>query len=113
MEYKDLTLFAFGLLGVLLHCLVQIKKLQKAGKFISVGHYLSAEWATIAISVVVNIVAIMCKHEVKSLDAAGTYLGLGFVTLGYMGQSILIAFMGNAEKKIKAFSGDDTKTDQP
>lgn len=109
MEYKDLTLFLLGLLGVLLHSLVQIRKLQKAKKYVSILHYLSAEWATIAISVVVNVVAIMCKHEVKSLDVAGNSLGLGFVAIGYAGQSILVAFMGNAEKKIKAFGGDDTK----
>lgn len=100
MEYKDITLIALGMAGVLLHSLVKISALKKSGNTFSMGQYLSTEWPSMTISAIVVFVAAFCKHEVKQLEAAGQWLGLGFVALGYMGQSILISFIGKAEKKL-------------
>ena len=51
----------------------------------------------------------MGKHEVAQLEGAGTWLGLAFTTIGYMGQSIFVKYMGKATK---AIGGDEPKTDR-
>lgn len=99
MEYKDFALLGLGIMGVLLHNLVKISQLKKEGKVFIAGKYYSDEWPTMCISFCMVVIAIYCKHEIKELEIAGNYLGLGFVTLGYMGQSLLITFIGRAQKK--------------
>lgn len=100
MQYNDITLLLLNILGVLLHALVKINELKKRKQRFSVMSFVLAEWASMGISVIIGIVAIVCKKEIKQLDAAGNWLGLGFVTLGYMGQSLLYAFMGKAREKL-------------
>lgn len=46
------------------------------------------------------VVAAIVKHEIASLEAVGSYLGFGFVAIGYMGQSLLVWIIGRAESKI-------------
>ena len=104
MNYNDITLFGLGLSGVLLHSLIKINKLNKTSKF-SYREYFSNEWVTMAISTIVSIVCIICKHEVMQLEQAGRWLGLAFVAIGYMGQSILVTVMGKAEKILKTKEG--------
>lgn len=99
MQYKDLALLLLGVAGILLHNLVKISQLKKDGKEFNAGKYYGDEWPTMCISLIMVVVAIYCKHEIKELDVAGNYLGLGFVTLGYMGQSLLITFIGKAQKR--------------
>ncbi len=110
MNYNDVTLLGLGLLGVLLHSLVKINSIKKSGKDISFQAYLSDEWASMLISVLVVVVALVCKNDVKQLEDAGKWLGLGFTTLGYMGQSVLVAFMGKAEKRLNQLTGEEPKT---
>jgi len=94
--HSDLTLLGLGMAGVLLHCLIKISKLKKTNSF-KFATYFSMEWPTICISAIVVAIAIVCKHEVTQLDQAKNWLGIGFVSIGYMGQSILITVMGRAE----------------
>jgi drug/metabolite transporter (DMT)-like permease len=99
MQYNDLILFAFGLGGILIHNLTKINELLRNNKF-NPTQYFSLEWASISISVILVILAIFGKHEVKQLDAAGKWLGLAFTAIGYMGQSIFVKLMGRANKVI-------------
>jgi hypothetical protein len=101
MNYNDITLLGLGLAGVLLHCLIKIGKLKKTNSF-KATKYFSSEWVTMAISGIVVAIAIACKHEVMQLEQAGKWLGLAFVAIGYMGQSILVTVMGKAENILKS-----------
>ena len=97
MEYTTLTLFAIGVLGILLHNLVELNKLNRAANGnLNLRQYIKLEWISVIISVIVVVVAIMIKHEIKQLEAAGKWLGLAFLSVGYMGQSLVIFLMGNA-----------------
>jgi len=109
MAYKDLSLILLGVAGILLHSLVKISQLKKEGKSFNRRKYFENEWPTMCISLLMVVIANYCKHEVKKLDIAGNYLGLGFVALGYMGQSILITFIGTAQKKIGIKDTDNDK----
>jgi hypothetical protein len=102
MNYTILFLFAVGCVGVLLHNLVKIDDINKnphLGNF-NIGKYWGREWASILISVIVVAVAAFLQEEIKQLHQAGKWLGLGFVALGYMAQSVLIKIMGKAQKAI-------------
>lgn len=102
MEYSNYLLFALGFLGVILHNLVKINEINKdpsKGTF-KFGKYIGLEWASIMISVIVVFVCVIVKNDIKQLANAGKYLSVGFVALGYMAQSVLISFMGKAQKII-------------
>ena len=101
ITYTGITLFALGILGVLLHNLVELNKLNKASKGnVNILQYLKMEVFSIIISVIVVIVCVITSHEIKQLEAVGKWLGLAFIAIGYMGQSLLIFFMGKAQKQI-------------
>lgn len=99
MNYNDLALFAFGMGGILIHNLTKINELKKQGKFIA-ANYFSMEWASISISLIIVILCIFGKKEVAQLEQAGKWLGLAFTTIGYMGQSLFVKFMGRATKAL-------------
>lgn len=99
MQYSDFILFLFGLGGVLIHNLTKISELKKSNQF-TAKQYFSAEWPAISISLIIVALAIAGKHEVAQLEQAGKWLGLAFVAIGYMGQSLFVKVMGRAEKKI-------------
>lgn len=101
MNYTHIALFGFGLLGVALHILVELNKLNKQpeGSFTIKG-YFKLEVFSILISIIVCAVAVFASQEIKQLQQIGNWLGLAFVAIGYMGQSLLIAFMGKAQKVI-------------
>lgn len=109
IQNQSIFFLILGMLGVLLHMLVSIGKLKKAGKFISFIQYFEAEWTSILISVIVVIVAIMCKHYVQKLEAAGDWLAPAYLFMGYAGQSILIYFIGQAEKKLGISADEQEK----
>lgn len=101
MDYNFITLLALGMLGVLLHNLVELNKLNRASKgTLKIREYLMLERFSIAISVVMIIVCIFIKHEITQLELAGKWLGVAFISIGYMGQSLLIFVMGKASKQI-------------
>lgn len=101
MNYTDLTLVGLGMLGVLAHSLVELNKINrlKNGNA-SIMEYLKLEKFSILISIIVVIVCLIAKHEITQLENVGKWLGLAFVAIGYMGQSLLVWGMGKASKQI-------------
>ena len=102
MNYTNATLFAIGLLGILLHNLVELNKLNRASNGnLNIRQYIRIEAISIIISVIVIGVALIIKQEIKQLELAGKWLGLAFLSVGYMGQSLLIFVMGKANNVIE------------
>jgi hypothetical protein len=101
MNYTNLTLFGLGLLGILLHNLVELNKLNKASAGnLNIKQYLKLEKYSIFICVIVVAVSLIIKYEIKQLEAVSKWLGLAFIAIGYTGQSLLIAVIGKASKVI-------------
>lgn len=101
MNYTNVTLFGLGVLGVLLHNLVELNKLNKASKGnLNLKQYFKIEAFSIIISLIVCFVALLVKSEITQLEQVGKWLGLAFMAIGYMGQSLLIFVMGKANKVI-------------
>lgn len=65
------------------------------------------EMFSIAISLIVCVVAVVISQEIKQIAVAGKWLGLAFMAIGYMGQSLLIFVMGKANKVVNAENGQD------
>jgi hypothetical protein len=107
MMYTNYMLLACGILGILGHSLVEVIKLKRIGRFKAYGRYLKEEVDSLLLSGVVLALSIICKHEIKILEAAGMGLGIGFAAIGYAGQSVFVAWMGKIQKKLK----DDSDTD--
>jgi hypothetical protein len=101
MEYNNYLLAALGILGILMHNLVKMNELnRKPDCNFNLRTYLRLEIFSVLLSVCVITVALIAKTEIKQLDQVGKWLGLSFVAIGYMSQSIVIAFMGKAQKFI-------------
>lgn len=108
INYTPLVLFGLGLLGILLHNLVELNKLNKASNCtFSIKQYFKMEMFSIAISLIVCVVAVVISQEIKQIAVAGKWLGLAFMAIGYMGQSLLIFVMGKANKVVNAENGQD------
>lgn len=102
MTYTNYILLALGLFGILIHNLIKIEGLNRATEGeINFKKFFRLEWPSIAISVCVVVVCLIAKHEVKQLEAVGEWLGLSFVAIGYMAQSIVYKFLAKTEKKLK------------
>lgn len=107
MMYTNAILFLLGVLGVVLHGLVELNKINKAtGGKANFKEYFKIEWITMIIGIIVVFIAIMVKHEIKQLEQVGNWLGVAFVAIGYMGQSLLIFVMGKAQNKIGKNEGN-------
>lgn len=101
MNYTNIILFLLGVLGMVLHNLVQLNKVNRASNgSINLWKYLRMEIYSILITVIMVFCAIIIKTEITQLEQAGKWLGLSFIAIGYMGQSLLIWLMGKAEKTI-------------
>jgi len=109
MNYTNLTLLGLGVLGILLHNLVELNKLNKAKNGnLKIAEYLSVEYFSIIISLIVVFCCVIIKHEITQLEQAGKWIGLAFISIGYMGQSLLIFVMGKAHKTIDKSNEDST-----
>lgn len=101
MEYTTLMLAALGLFGILLHNLVKLNELNRKNEGnLNLGSYFKLEVFSILISICVVAISLIAKAEIKQLEMAGQWLGLSFVAIGYMAQSIVVAIMGKAQKFI-------------
>jgi len=108
MNYHILFLVAMGLLGVVLHNLVKLDSINRESQgSVNLAKYFAMERFSILISLIVVIVASLASQEIKELKLAGNYLALGFVAIGYLAQSILIKFMGKAQKVVNKSIKDD------
>ena len=100
-NYTPLLLFILGMLGVILHNLIQLDKINRDNNGnINWIKYVKMERFSILISVIVVTLAVICSQEIRRLAIGGNWLGLGFICLGYMAQSILVFFMKKAKEKI-------------
>lgn len=99
--YTPLVLLTLGMAGVLLHNLVELNKINKKMKGdVRIGKYLQYERFSILISIIMVALCVVISQEIKQLEQVGKWLGLAFIAIGYMGQSLLIFFIGKSEKLI-------------
>jgi hypothetical protein len=101
MNYTPLVLLALNMFGILIHNLMKMDEINKKsnGNF-KLMQYLKLERFSIAVSICFGIVCVIASQEIKQLEQVGKWLGLAFVAIGYMAQSIIIKFGGKAEKFI-------------
>lgn len=106
INYSNLSLFGLGVLGILLHAMFNINKLKKTklpdGKMydFKISEYFGLEWASMATSFILLIICMMVKSEIKQLEAAGNWLGVGFASIGFMSQSILAGVLTKVQNKL-------------
>jgi len=101
MDYSPFILGVLGVLGILLHNLVKMNDINKKAKgSFNFGQYLAIERFSIMISLIVVVVCLITYNDIKQLHDLGVKGGLGFFTIGYMSQSLLVKFTGKAEKFI-------------
>lgn len=99
MDYSVITLAALGVFGVLIHNLVKLNELNKKLEGnINLWSYLKLERFAIILSLCVVAVALIVRSEVKQLEQVGNWLGIAFVAIGYMAQSIIVTIMGRGQK---------------
>jgi hypothetical protein len=99
MDYSVITLAALGVFGVLIHNLVKLNELnRKLEGNINLWSYLKLERFAILLSLCVVAVALIVRSEVKQLEQVGNWLGIAFVAIGYMAQSIIVTIMGRGQK---------------
>ena len=99
MDYSVFTLGALGCFGVLIHNLVKLNELNKKLEGnINLWSYLKLERFAIILSLCVVAVALIVRTEVKQLEQVGNWLGIAFVAIGYMAQSIIVTIMGRGQK---------------
>lgn len=102
INYTQATLLAFGIAGILLHNLIKLDGLNKEqGASFSFFKYLKIERFSILVSLIIVAVCVVGSQEVRQLQLVGKWLGFGFLAIGYMGQSILVKYMGKASKIIE------------
>src|SRR5438552_11501059 len=101
MNYTNAVLLALGLLGIVIHNLVKMDELNRkqSGEF-NFWPYIKVEKFSILLSFCVLVVCIIAKQEVKQLENVGKWLGLAFVAIGYMAQSIIVKYAGKADSYI-------------
>ena len=114
MNYTHFTLIGLGLLGMLLHSLVELHKIntQTGGKA-SILSYLNMEKFSLSISVIMVFVCAVVSQEIKQIQQAANWIGLAFVAIGYMGQSLLVVFIGKANKIIGDEANKTDNTNNP
>lgn len=103
MTYTNTILVLLGLFGILFHNLIKLNEINRdpSKANFKLWDYLKLEVYSILISCMVVIVAMIIKVEIQQLEQVGKWLGLAFVAIGYMGQSLLIFVMGKANKIVK------------
>ena len=101
MEYTNFILLILGFFGIFIHNLIKIDGInrQTNGNF-AFKTFFKIEWTSLLISVCVVVVCLIAKNEIKQLNGVSNWLGLSFVAIGYMAQSIVYSFMGKAQKII-------------
>ncbi len=99
MVYTNTILFLGGVLGILFHNLKEINVLNKVPENnFKLWQYLGKECYSILMSVITVTICVVAKNEISELESAGKLLFLGFVTIGYSGQSVLIFLLNKLRK---------------
>jgi len=101
MTYTPLILGLLGIVGILFHNLIQLAKINKATNGnANLPKYWKLEKYTIMIAILMVGVAIVILNELSQIEYFANWKGLGFIAIGYMGQSLLVFAMGKASQKI-------------
>jgi len=99
MNYSPLILFGLGLFGIVIHNLVKLNEINvKQSGNVRILEYLKLERFTIILSVCVVLVALLVKDEIMQIKQLSTWVGVSFVSIGYMAQSIIVSIMGKGQK---------------
>ncbi len=102
MDYTNLTLAGLGIVGILLHNLIKLNDINRANDGnVNIWKYWRLERFSILISVIVVGACLVARAEIKHLEQVGKWLGLSFIAIGYMAQSIVVKFMGRAQKYVE------------
>lgn len=113
-----LIFFIAGLLGILIATLIKIRSLRRRSKDlvidVSFKSYIKQEWDNLFISILAVIIFIFIYDEVlkvneKVADYISKFARIFFIAVGYMGASIINAFMSNVEKLINIEISNLTK----
>lgn len=99
LTLENLELFICGLIGVMAHALVKIRKFKKIRPF-KVKEFFSEEWDSLLLSFILVVVALIGKENIKKIDQAGEYLCFAFLFIGYGGQSFFLSYFGTLEDKL-------------
>lgn len=106
MDYTLFTLAALGLFGILIHNLVKLNSINREAKGeINLFQYFKIERFSLLLSICVVAVCLIVRTEVKQLELIGNWLGLAFVAIGYMAQSIVVSFSNKAQKYLDDKTG--------
>jgi len=106
MIIDELILAGLGILGIVFHNLVQLNKLNReTNGNANIANYWKLEKYSILISVLMILGAVFCVKELDQLENFKEWKGIGFIAIGYMGQSLLI--WGMAIVGSKAGMGKD------
>jgi heme/copper-type cytochrome/quinol oxidase subunit 2 len=104
--YTTSFLIMLGLLGMILHCLVELNKLNKANKGnykMAIKEYFKLEIFSLLIAFFVVIGCSFISSEVQAALVKIGYewlMGAAYVSIGYSAQSLLVFVMGKAAKQI-------------
>lgn len=109
-----ITWFLCGILGLAFNVLVKLKALkarsQVANVKFSALSYFQDDYITLLLSVVAIIISLFCvRSAVIYKPELESYLNAIFIAIGYMGTSLITAFLSKAEDRINTII--DKKTD--
>lgn len=95
-------MIVMGMIGVLVHNLIQVDKRNKSGKRFDILAYYRTEWASVVLSILLVVGAVIAKDEIKSIKAGsivmGDYFAIFMALWGYSGQSLFLKFVRFATK---------------
>lgn len=99
MDYKLITLALLGFLGILIHNLKNLNEInRKNDGTVNLFKYWKLERFSILLSICLIGVCLLARTEIKQLREVGNWLGMAFVAIGYMAQSIVVSFGNKAQK---------------
>ena len=92
-----LILFGLGVAGILIHSFIKLNEINKKTEgHANIYKYWMLEKYAILVSFMAVIISLFIVEELNQLESFVKWKGLGFVAIGYMGQSIVIWAMGKA-----------------
>jgi hypothetical protein len=96
-------LFCTGIIGMILHFLIKLDSLNRiCDGEVNWKRFFLLERFSILISLFVVLAAVLLSQEIRQLELAGKWLGLGMLSIGYTSQSLLVKVMN----KIQSYTND-------
>lgn len=102
INYTPFILYLLGLIGVIVHNLVQLDKQNRAQNGeLKLLKYWKMERFSIMISLIWLLGLTITSQEIEKIKNVGEYIGLAFIAFGYLGQSLLVFVMEKIRAKAK------------